>query len=259
VPVTESDPQDAQPLAPVPPEAARLCFGAGVHQAVAYADLLAGPGVERGLIGPREVDRLWERHLLNCAVVGRVIPRSATICDLGSGAGLPGLALAIARPDLTVVLLEPLLRRTNFLQECISELRLERVTVVRGRAEEQAGRLAVDVVTARAVAPLERLARWALPLLRPGGELLAWKGSSAEDELDAAAVELQRLGAVESIVEQVGADLVQPAATVVRVRIGDRLTVRAADGRSDEAKPPSRPNRSGGRSGGRPKSRPGWR
>ncbi len=259
MPVTESGSDPSRPAVPGPPETALRCFGAGIDRAVAYADLLAGPGVERGLIGPREVERLWERHLLNCAVVERLIPPNATLCDLGSGAGLPGLVLAIARPDLIVVLLEPLLRRTTFLRECVAELGLDRVSVIRGRAEEQAGLLAVDVVTARAVAPLDRLARWALPLLRPGGELLALKGRSAKDELDSAAAEFRRLGVIQSSIEQVGVDVVQPAATVVRVRIGNRLDAAGAFSRSDDAKPPGRPSRSGGRSSARSRSQKGRR
>ena len=115
--------------------------------------------MQRGLIGPREVPRLWERHLLNCAVLSEVVPEGVTVCDVGSGAGLPGIPLALVRPDLKITLLEPLLRRTNFLTEVVELLGLDHVTVVRGRAEEVMGKLPpVHVVTARAVAPLDRLA-----------------------------------------------------------------------------------------------------
>lgn len=157
---------------PPAPEAARAVFGERLADAVRYAELLADAGVRRGLIGPREVPRLWERHLLNCAVLSDVVPEGVSVCDVGSGAGLPGIPLALTRPDLRITLLEPLLRRTIFLQEAVEELGLGNVTVARGRAEEVAGRLTpVDVVTARAVAPLDRLAGWGLPLLRPYGKM----------------------------------------------------------------------------------------
>ena len=212
-------------------------------RAETFARLLAGPGVERGLLGPREVDRLWDRHILNCAVVAELIPHQATVCDVGSGAGLPGVVLAIARPDLTVILLEPLLRRATFLTECVQELGLEQVEVIRGRAEEQVGRIAVEVVTARAVAPLERLARWSLPLLLPGGELLALKGRSAAAELDAAGPDLARLGASAWSIESIGGTVVQPPTTVVRVRGGDRAVPVARSSRGSKGR---RGRRAGG-------------
>ena len=148
-------------------------FGVRLELAEQYAELLASAGVIRGLIGPRETPRLWERHLLNCAVLGELIPTDSTVCDIGSGAGLPGLVLAIARPDLTVTLVEPLLRRTTFLDEAVQELGLDQVEVIRARAEELHGRRRFDVVTSRAVAPLPKLARWSLPLTRPGGVVVA--------------------------------------------------------------------------------------
>ena len=140
----------------------------------------------RGLIGPREAPRLWDRHLLNCAVLAEVMPERRDVCDIGSGAGLPGLVLAIARPDLTVTLVEPLLRRTTFLEEVVAELGLDSVEVVRGRAEELHGQRTFDVVTSRAVAPLERLLRWSMPLVAPRGALVAMKGSSVDEEIEAA-------------------------------------------------------------------------
>ena len=151
-------------------------FGAGSAQIQRFAELLATEGVRRGLIGPRELPRLWTRHILNCVVVQGLIARGRSVADLGSGAGLPGVVLAVARPDLSVTLIEPLLRRTRFLEEVTADLELSNVTVVRARAEELRGRVAFDVVVARAVAPLDRLARWGLPLCMPGGELLAIKG-----------------------------------------------------------------------------------
>jgi 16S rRNA (guanine527-N7)-methyltransferase len=186
-----------------------------------YADLLAGAGVDRGLIGPREVPRLWARHLLNCAVVADpelgLVRRQARVADVGTGAGLPGLVWAIARPDITMVLIEPMLRRTEFLAEAVAQLGLaDRVTVWRGRAEDAARDVgAVDVVTARAVAPLERLLGWTVPLLVPGGRLLAMKGSSARDELAAAGSAPAHAGLVDVMVIEVGQGVVDPPTTVI--------------------------------------------
>lgn len=186
-----------------------------------YAELLAGPGVERGLIGPREVPRLWERHLLNSAVVvdpaEGLVPEGASVADVGSGAGLPGLVWAITRPDLNVTLIEPLLRRSTFLQEAVAYLGLAtQVTVWRGRGQEAIEAVpAVDVVTARAVAPLERLLADTIPLLRPGGRLVAMKGSSAQREIDEAAATITTLGLRDLQVRQVGAGVVDPPTTVV--------------------------------------------
>jgi 16S rRNA (guanine527-N7)-methyltransferase len=203
----------------VPAEAGSI-FGPAVDAAAEYARLLATEGTVRGLIGPREVPRLWERHLLNSAAIASLVPVGARVVDVGSGAGLPGIPLALARPDLTVTLLEPLARRVAFLTECVHRLGLERVTVVRGRAEEGPIRRQLggaDVVTARAVAPLEKLAGWCLPLLRPGGLLLAMKGSTAAAELAATG---PLPGAADALLTQAG----DPAATVIVVTRG---TVRA--------------------------------
>ena len=212
---------EAAELPPVP-EQAREVFGDRFADAVRYAELLAEAGVQRGLIGPREVPRLWERHLLNCAVLSEVVPEGVTVCDVGSGAGLPGIPLALVREDLKITLLEPLLRRTNFLAEVVELLGLDHVTVVRGRAEEVMGKIPpVHVVTARAVAPLDRLATWGIPLLRPYGEMLALKGDTAEEELKSAASALSKLGAVETSILQVGEGIVEPLSTVVRVEVGE--------------------------------------
>ncbi|MCX5559030.1 16S rRNA (guanine(527)-N(7))-methyltransferase RsmG [Streptomyces sp. NBC_00038] len=207
---------------PPAPEQAREVFGNRFADAVRYAELLAEAGVQRGLIGPREVPRLWERHLLNCAVLSEVVPEGVTVCDVGSGAGLPGIPLALVREDLKITLLEPLLRRTTFLTEVVELLGLDHVTVVRGRAEEVMGKLQpVHVVTARAVAPLDRLAAWGIPLLRPYGEMLALKGDTAEEELKIAATALSKLGAVRTSVLHVGEGVVDPLSTVVRVEVGE--------------------------------------
>lgn len=221
--------------APAPPPAAAQVFGAELDRAVRYAELLAGEGQFRGLLGPREAPRLWDRHLLNCAVVAPAAPAQAVVCDLGAGAGLPGIAWALARTDLSLVLLEPSQRRVQFLREVVAELALGHVSVVRGRADGQAGlvgletgrldsgghsTLAFDVITARAVAPLARLAGWALPLCRPGGELIALKGTAAGTELSAAEPTLRRLTARSWRLEQWGQGVVDPPTTVVRVRAG---------------------------------------
>ncbi|WP_328748729.1 16S rRNA (guanine(527)-N(7))-methyltransferase RsmG [Streptomyces sp. NBC_00285] len=207
---------------PPAPEQAREVFGDRYADAVRYAELLAEAGVQRGLIGPREVPRLWERHLLNCAVLSEVVPEGVTVCDVGSGAGLPGIPLALVREDLKITLLEPLLRRTTFLTEVVEMLGLDHVTVIRGRAEEVMGKVTpVHVVTARAVAPLDRLAAWGIPLLRPYGEMLALKGDTAEEELKASATALSKLGAVETSILHVGEGVVDPLSTVVRVEVGE--------------------------------------
>jgi 16S rRNA (guanine527-N7)-methyltransferase len=201
---------------PVPDEA-RGVFGDRLPMAEAYAALLADDGVVRGLIGPRESPRLWERHLLNCAVLGELVPGGADVCDIGSGAGLPGLVLAIARPDLRVTLVEPLLRRTTFLDEVVERLGLDNVEVVRARAEQLHGSRDFAVVTSRAVAPLGRLLDWSMPLVRQGGVLLAMKGSSAVAEIEAATRELRRHGAGPADVVLCGQGVVDPPTSVVRV------------------------------------------
>jgi 16S rRNA (guanine527-N7)-methyltransferase len=185
--------------------------------AVRYAELLATEGVVRGLIGPREAPRLWERHLLNCAVVGEIIEKESSVVDVGSGAGLPGIVLAVARPDLAITLVEPMARRTAFLTEAVAVLDLAGpVRVVRARAEEYRGPGA-DVVTARAVAPLDRLAAWCLPLVAPGGRLLALKGASAADEVAEHRAAVGRLGGGEPVIRQCGAEVLDPPTTVVEI------------------------------------------
>ncbi len=187
-----------------------------------YAELLATDGVTRGIIGPAETGRLWDRHLVNCAVVADLMPESGTVVDIGSGAGLPGVVLAMLCPGLDVVLLEPMLRRVVFLNECVQSLELPNVQVLRGRAEDMSGDLQADVATARAVASLDRLLLWSSGVLRPGGTLLAIKGSNAEAELADANPVLRRLGARSAEVLRVGHDRVDPATTVVRVVTGTR-------------------------------------
>lgn len=173
---------------------AKEFLGEGYDKIAAFGDALAAEGVLRGLIGPRELPRLWERHLLNSASLLPFLPAAGTVVDVGSGAGLPGLVIACARPDLEVVLVEPMERRATWLREKAQLLELDAVTVVQRRAEEVHGELEADVVTARAVAPLDRLMTWCFPLVRVGGSLLAMKGSRAQDEVDAAASLIERLG-----------------------------------------------------------------
>ena len=206
---------------PLPSAEAIAEFGDSLAKAQRYVELLATDGVTRGLIGPRETARLWDRHLLNCALVAELVPDQGEDVDIGSGAGLPGIVLAMLRPRLHVVLLEPLLRRSVFLEECVSALDLPNATVLRARAEEKAAsRISADVATARAVAPLDRLVGWAAGLLRPGGQLLAIKGQSAAAELEAAGPVLSALGVQSAEVLQAGHGRVVSATTIVRVVMG---------------------------------------
>jgi 16S rRNA (guanine527-N7)-methyltransferase len=212
--VTDGGPAVAAAALPPPPPTAEAVFGDRLPRAVDYATLLATEGVLRGLIGPREVRRLWDRHLLNCAVLGELLPPGARVVDVGSGAGLPGIPVALARPDVEVMLLEPLERRATFLSEATTALGLaDRVEVVRGRAEDRAVRRRVapaDWVTARAVAPLDRLVRWCLPLVSADGALLAMKGASVRDEIDRYEREIRSAGGTDIEVRQIGALLGEP-------------------------------------------------
>jgi len=222
------------PGVPGAPPVASVIFGDRLALAVRYAELLATDGVVRGLIGPREAPRIWDRHLINCATMTELIPSGASVVDVGSGAGLPGIVLAVARPDLSMVLVEPLARRTAFLAEVVTELGLDgSVTVVRGRAEEVGATLSpADIVTARAVAPLDRLAGWCLPLTAPGGRLLALKGASAADEIAEHQAAIGRLGGATPVVRQCGVGLVDPPATVVEIvreRVVESARTRSAD------------------------------
>lgn len=205
---------------------AQEVFGQRLPVAVAYADLLATDGVTRGLIGPREAPRLWQRHLLNCAVLTEALEEGVDVCDIGSGAGLPGVVLAIRRPDVVVTLVEPLLRRTRFLVEAVERLELDNVEVVRGRAEELHGQRTFSVVTSRAVAPLPRLLDWSMPLVRSAGELLAMKGASAADELEDAGRDVRRWTAGTAEILVLGRDVIDPPTTVVRVPSTGRSRLR---------------------------------
>ncbi|WP_167858056.1 16S rRNA (guanine(527)-N(7))-methyltransferase RsmG [Mycobacterium sp. DL99] len=223
---------------PAAPDAAAEVFGDRLKTAERYAAILAGAGVEWGLIGPREVDRLWDRHILNSSALGELLAPDERVADIGSGAGLPGIPLAMARPDVHVTLIEPLLRRSEFLREAVDDLGLD-VAVVRGRAEDSEVRKLVgelDVVTSRAVASLDKLTRWSMPLLRVDGRMLALKGERAEAEIEEHRRVMASLGAVDARVVKCGVNYLNPPVTVVAVRRGavrpgSRSTGRASGSR----------------------------
>lgn len=200
-------------------------FGERLHLAERYAHILQTAGAEQGLIGPREVDRIWERHLINCALMVRALGKPGhvnSLADVGSGAGLPGLVIAIARPDLEITLIETMQRRVNFLNETVNDLGLDNVEVIRARAEELHGDRDFQIVTARAVAALDKLAKWTLPLVREGGELVAMKGQSAALEVEKAAKTLKRLHGENPTVETIQGTGVEVPTTVVRVSVFSR-------------------------------------
>ena len=199
--------------------AAEKIFGDRLDLAKRYVEHLATSGIERGLIGPREVPRLWERHVLNCAVVQELIEDGASVADVGSGAGLPGLCLAIARPDLQLTLIEPLERRVIWLTEVVDDLGLENVDIMRSRAEQAVGHVDADYVTARAVSALVGLLDITMPILRGTGQLLALKGRSAQEEIDKAKKKLNKYGARTTEILVTGEDLLEEPTTVVRVTL----------------------------------------
>lgn len=204
-------------ITPAELKAAEAIFGDRLELAKRYVEHLATSGTERGLIGPREIPRLWSRHVLNCAVIEREIAHGSHVADVGSGAGLPGLCLAIARPDLELTLIEPLERRVIWLQEVVDDLGLSNVTVMRTRAELAVGMVNADVVTARAVSALSNLAGLTIPLLAGKGEVVAIKGRSAGEEIEKAAKAIRKLGGVQTSVVVVGEDLLEEPTTVVRI------------------------------------------
>lgn len=225
---------------PMPPQVAERYPAAAVGLA-AYADLLATDGVVRGLIGPREVPRLWDRHLLNCVVIEELIPSDLTVADVGAGAGLPGIPLALVRPDLKVNLIESMLRRTTFLEEVVASLGLTNVTVLRARVEELPKTTRFDVVTSRAVAPLPKLAAWCAPILASQGRILALKGDQADVELAEAQGALKRLKLGAGRIVRVGEDVVSPQTTVVELT-GPQRALASARSRARAAKP-TRPDK----------------
>lgn len=196
---------------------AKDVFGERLDLAVGYHESLATVAAERGFIGPKEVDRLWERHILNCAVIGEAFAKELRVADIGSGAGLPGIPLAIARPDLRITLIEPLLKRSVYLGEVKEALALDNVTVVRGRAEEQP-KGTFDAVTSRAVAPLGKLAGWSLPLVKRGGQMVAMKGASVNEELERDRAVISKAGGIDPEIFTVGAALAEPTTLIKIVR-----------------------------------------
>ncbi len=221
-------PAESTPAAPPPPSVAAEVFGDALPAVLSFVAKLASDGVTRGLIGPREVPRLWERHVLNSAAVAEAVPEGARVVDVGSGAGLPGIPLGLARPDVALTLVEPMARRVEFLQEAVAELAEWQRTpwrVLRGRAEERSVATAVgdvDVVTARAVAPLPRLVGWCRGLLRPGTQLVALVGARALEELPSLVPELEAAGMRDIHPRAVGASLGSAATTVVVMTRGAR-------------------------------------
>ncbi len=242
-----ASPPTAGPDIPATPAVAATVFGPRLATAVAYVGLLADTGISHGLIGPREAPRLWSRHVLNSAVVAPAFAADARVADVGSGAGLPGIPLAIARPDLHVVLVEPLLRRTVWLTTAVAELGITNVEVHRGRAESLWGAERFGHVTARAVARTSELARITLPLLQAGGSLVALKGENVVAELDDDAAMLRSLGASRWGVSRFGAGVVDPETVVLMVEVDEAVAVPETENR-----PRAASRRSGRRSAQRP-------
>ncbi|WP_138444888.1 16S rRNA (guanine(527)-N(7))-methyltransferase RsmG [Sinomonas susongensis] len=200
--------------------AAQQIFGERLGLAQQYVEHLATSGLERGLIGPREVPRLWSRHVLNCAVIESEFAGNATVADVGSGAGLPGLCLALARPDLTLVLIEPLERRVVWLEEVVADLGLDNVRVLRSRAEQAVGHVNADYVTARAVSALSKLVPITLPLLGGSGSLVAIKGRSAAEEVENAVKAIKKYRGHSPEIKVIGEALLEEPTTVVRIAVG---------------------------------------
>lgn len=226
MPETEHEADEGVPAIPA---GATEVFGDRVEQAIRYVEILSTAGLERGLMGPRERPRLWDRHVLNSAAASASLGHGESVVDIGSGAGLPGIPLALARPDLRVTLVEPLLRRVTFLEEVVEELDLE-IRILRGRAEEkdviaEAGE--ADVVISRAVAPLAKLAGWSAPLLRIGGRMVAMKGSSATEEVERDARALRKLGFEDVRVETVSAPDAEETRLVIAT-LGTRMGSRGS-------------------------------
>ncbi len=256
-------PDDGELAAATTTALAADMFGDALPQAEKYAALLTGSGVERGVVGPAEADKIWDRHILNCGALARLIPARCSLVDLGSGAGLPGIVVAILLPGAKVTLLEPLARRVEFLEECVAALGLANAQVVRGRAEDLAGRMLADVVASRAVAPLDKLAGLSVGLARPGGRVLAMKGASAESELAKARPVLARLGVTDARVVQAGGAGGGAAATVVTFTAPEHRSSGAGSGRSSgrlDTRPADRPGgRGAAAAAGSRKSRPNSR
>lgn len=201
-------------------DATEVIYGEQTQLAERFVEHLVTTGIEWGLLGPREVPIMWERHVLNCAVVQELLPRGGVVADVGSGAGLPGLALAIARPDVQFVLIEPLERRVDWLNMVIEDLGLENVDVIRARSEQVFDTVDVDIVTARAVSAMKSLVPMTVPLLHGQGELLAIKGKSATSEIEKAEKVLRKFKTIKAEVLTIGDELLEVPTTVARLTYG---------------------------------------
>lgn len=214
-------PEDLNPvpeLTPIERRAAEKLFAEQLPATQRYVEHLCTTGITHGLLGPREVPRMWSRHVLNSAVLGPELPSGATVADVGSGAGLPGIALALARPDVEFILIEPMERRVDWLDAVIRNLSLSNVRVIRARAEEASDEVMAEVVTARAVSALKKLIPMTVPLMADDGELMLLKGRSAAEEIKAAAKQIKKARLGEPRVELLGESLLDEATTVVRAQ-----------------------------------------
>ncbi|WJL94205.1 16S rRNA (guanine(527)-N(7))-methyltransferase RsmG [Microbacterium sp. ET2] len=216
--VDESVPRETPVTVEAEPAAAVLLFGGEIDRARRFTEALAQHGEERGLIGPLELPRLWTRHVLNSAIAAPLFP-AGRVGDVGSGAGLPGLVLAIMRPDIQWVLIEPMERRVAWLSEQVEELGLTNVDVVRARAEEWSEGATLDAVTARAVSALRTLLPLTAPLVRDGGELIFLKGRNAQAEIEAATKQLRKFHVVDAHVELLGEGVLSEPTRALRARI----------------------------------------
>lgn len=201
-------------------DAVEVIYGDRTELVEQFVQHLVTTGIEWGLLGPREVPKIWDRHVLNCAVVHELIPTGTVVADVGSGAGLPGLALAIARPDVQFILIEPLERRVDWLNMVVDDLGLKNVDVLRARSEQVVDEVDVDIVTARAVSAMKTLIPITVPLLHGEGELLAIKGQSAAAEIEKAAKVLRKFKTKETEVLSVGDELLEVPTTVARLSFG---------------------------------------
>jgi 16S rRNA (guanine527-N7)-methyltransferase len=200
------------------PESAKAIFGPQIEKARAFAQNLANDSDDLGLLGPRELDKLWSRHILNSAVVAETVKAGDLVADVGSGAGLPGIPMAIALPEAHFVLIEPMERRSTWMLEVIQELGLANVEVRRARAEEVLD-LKFDIVTARAVAALDKLLKLTVPLLKPGGSLIALKGSKAVEEIEAAKKLQKKLGIASFEIQICGEKFLAEPTSVVKTTL----------------------------------------
>lgn len=195
--------------------AAELLFAEQLPQAQRYVEHLCTTGISHGLLGPREVPRMWSRHVLNSAVLAPELPAAGTVADVGAGAGLPGLALALARQDVDFILIEPMERRVDWLDTVVRDLGLGNVQVIRARAEEVSDEVMADVVTARAVSALKKLIPLTSPLMADDGQLMLIKGRSAADEISAASKQIRKARLSEPRIRLLGEGLLDEATTVV--------------------------------------------